>query len=440
MPLVKKDSDEERPNHNDVATAIIGFPGRRVITFEDTDEIFQYHQDDGITIYAPAENRLEYEIQEYVGEKTTQHYVTEVLAAIRRITRESRDIVNQNTNLIPLANGVLDTKTMQLQAYSKEQVFLKKHPIEFNPAALCPKTEKFLDEVAPNETAKKTLKEMAGYCFFRHYKFQTVFLLVGEGANGKSTFLNLLTSLVGSDNISNKPLQALTNYMFSIGGLFGKSANVFADLPQKNFNDTGILKALSGGDYVEAEIKHKGSIKFRNHAKLIASCNEIPQSPDDSDAFYRRWIIIPFQNKFEGKNDNKNLIEELTTKEELAGFFNEAIRAYLMAEQRGAFSYSPTSLEKKKTYLAYSNNIKLFCDEKLEQDVSSEMTKHDIYQGYVSWCGEMRFPPKNQVWFYRELRKIFGETVYQSRRDGVLRMAGISWKKEDDVEGLKAFE
>jgi putative DNA primase/helicase len=438
MPMLNP-NPEERPNHNDVANAIIHFPGRRIITFEDTDEIFQFHKDEGITVYEPAENHLEYEVQEYVGEKTTTHYVSEVLATIRRLTREPRDIINQNQNLIPLANGILDTNTMLMKDYEKEFVFLRKHPINYNPAATCPKINQFLEEVSPDKQAMQTLKELVGYCYFRHYKFQTVFLLVGEGANGKSTFLNLLNAMLGSENVCNKPLQALTNYMFSQGSLFGKNANIFADLPQKNFNDTGILKALSGGDYIEAEIKHKGSIKFKNYAKLIASCNEIPQSPDDSEAFYRRWIIIPFPNKFEGSGAKKSLIDELTTPEELSGFFAEAIVSYLEAEKRGAFSYAPTTLEKKKAYLTHSNNVRLFCDERLEPDVSNEITKQEIYSTYCDWCKVLRLQPKNSVWFYREIRKLFGESVYQTRRDGVLRMAGIGWKKEDDPEGLAAF-
>jgi putative DNA primase/helicase len=328
---------------------------------------------------------------------------------------------------------------MLMRDYSKEFVFLRKHPINYNPTAACPKINQFLEEVSPDKQATQTLKELVGYCYFRHYKFQTVFLLVGEGANGKSTFLNLLNAMLGSENVCNKPLQALTNYMFSQGSLFGKNANIFADLPQKNFNDTGILKALSGGDYIEAEIKHKGSIKFKNYAKLIASCNEIPQSPDDSEAFYRRWIIIPFPNKFEGSGAKKGMIDELTTPDELSGFFGEAIVAYLEAEKRGAFSYAPTTLEKKKAYLTHSNNVRLFCDESLEPDVSSEITKQEIYSTYCDWCKKLRLPPKNSVWFYREIRKLFGESVYQTRRDGVLRMAGIGWKKEDDPEGLAAF-
>lgn len=422
---------KEKLNPNDLAEYIIYYPGRKIITFQDTDEILRYDEQNQTGVYKPAKTEIEYELQELAESGCSKHLVEETLAAIRRQTRVSRDIISTNPYLIPMQNCIYDATTKTTMPYSKEHIFLHKHPIEYNPQATCPKINKFLTEIAGKEKDIMLLKEMVGYCFIRHYHFENIFLLVGEGANGKSTFINILSEILGEESVAHKSFQLLTNYLFGANTLFGKNANLFADLPQRAFTDTGMLKALSGTDKIETEIKFKGSISFRNYAKLIGSCNEAPESPDDSDAFYRRWVIIPFPNKFEGKNEVKGLYEQLITPEELSGFFNETINAYLAAEQKGEFSYNATTQEKKKQYLGYSNNVKAFCEECLEQDDNAEIPKSELYTEYKAYCQKQRLKEKSLVWFFRALYKTFGGAVRQSRKEKVFVVTGIAFKEDE---------
>jgi putative DNA primase/helicase len=107
--------------------------------------------------------------------------------------------------------------------------------------------------------------------------------------------------------------------------LYGKLANIYADLPAIALKETGIFKMLTGGDTISGEHKFKPRFYFKNYAKLIFSCNQIPQTPDDSDAFYRRWIIVNFPHQFLDADQNtdknlvadKNLLAKLTTTSEL---------------------------------------------------------------------------------------------------------------------------
>ena len=146
------------------------------------------------------------------------------------------------------------------------------------------------------------LQEIIGYCLYKGYPIQKAIMLVGSGSNGKSVFIQLLQHFLGVYHCASNSLQKLAVNRFSLSSLHGKLANLFADLSSSSLSDTSIFKMLTGGDLIQAEKKFKDEFSFTNYAKLIFSANAIPKSPDDSDAFFRRWIIIVFPFKFTGKN------------------------------------------------------------------------------------------------------------------------------------------
>ena len=82
--------------------------------------------------------------------------------------------------------------------------------------------------------------------------------------------------------------------------------NYFADLQDFALTQTGIFKDLTGDDEISAEIKFKQKhITFNNTTKFAFSCNKIPENKnDDSDAFWRRWIIVQFTQTFDDEKGN----------------------------------------------------------------------------------------------------------------------------------------
>ena len=94
--------------------------------------------------------------------------------------------------------------------------------------------------------------------------------------------------------------------------LRGKLANVCGDLPQKPIEDTGLLKQLTGEDDITADIKFKEAITFKNYARLLFSCNQMPTSySDKSEAFYNRLLIIPFNNVKKESEMDRELKDKL---------------------------------------------------------------------------------------------------------------------------------
>src|SRR5215469_9171016 len=197
--------------------------------------------------------------------------------------------------------GLLNIHTLEFTEHSPNYLSLVQLPIKYDPKAICSNVLKFLGQVLKPKDVFTAL-ELFGYCLYRTSKYQKALLCVGKGANGKSTFLLLFEHFLGKKNTGHVSLQDIASNRFATAGLYGKLANVFADLKNDKLANTGVFKMLVSGDPMKAEKKHCQPFDFENYAKLFFSANQIPQSEDKSYAYFRRWIIFFFENIFEGDN------------------------------------------------------------------------------------------------------------------------------------------
>jgi len=170
----------------------------------------------------------------------------------------------------------------------------------------------------------RTAIELLAYTFYRDYPFEIITVLFGYGANGKSVFTGLLTALHGAKNVSNVPLSAMLEDRFALSDLEGKSVNIDTELTGTRIRDTSALKKVTGRQPIRIQRKNEKAYDTLIYAKLFFSANQIPSAYDESDAFFRRKVILGFPNKFEGNKDDPDLLKKLTTEEELSGIFNVA--------------------------------------------------------------------------------------------------------------------
>lgn len=405
---------------------------QNIITLDDTDEMFWFSEK---KIYTPAETRLKTYIQEQVGSEVSTHKANEVLNTIRRATYEQRTVFNPPLNLIPLENKIFDFETETLIDYGPEHKFLAKHPIQLTeiPEETTNPISEWLTTITDKQENEVMLKELMGYCFYRAMPFQNFFLLVGSGANGKSVYLNILQEMLGRQNVSGISLQQLAdhNNRFITGELYLKNANIFGDLSPTGMKDVGRLKELTGDDVITSDRKFKGVFSFRNYSKIIASCNAIPETPEFSDAFFRRPIIINFPYSFEGKED-RTLFQKLATPENMSLFFLDSIRAFKEAISNNKLIRNESIEEKKKLYLHYSNSARAFIELKLEYDPDSELETQEIYLKYKEFCKAEKLVVRDERWFFIDLYRAFGNRVYKKRRETIgIRsyvICGLFWK------------
>jgi len=358
-----------------------------------TDEwLFRYIPEKGV-YDKEGEAYLKGQIIAKIGKHLSINRQNETINYVKVSTFKNVEEDKSLQKYIVLKNGVLDLNSKKLLPFNPEMFILNAIDIEYKPEANCKRFKEFLNEVT-KENDQKVLQEFAGFCLLRNYRYQKCLLLVGEGANGKSTFLETLRKLVGEENVCNEPLQTLITNRFALGQLYGKIANIYPDLPDIALKNTGYFKMLTGNDTITGEHKFKNRFSFRNYAKLIFSCNKIPQTPDDTTAFFRRWIIINFPNQFLDDNPktDKRLLEKLTTPEELSGILNWALEGLERLLIQDRFSTNETVEETRARYLQASDPVKAFAETCIEVDAGHVETKDDVYKAFIEYCAENNLP------------------------------------------------
>jgi putative DNA primase/helicase len=256
---------------------------------------------------------------------------------------------------------------------------------------------------------------------WREFPFHKYILFNGDGRNGKGTILRLIKRLLGSENISGESLHRILDNRFAVAELYGKLANTDADMSTEALRNTGILKKLTGGDPIPAERKFKPPFKFVNHAKLLFSANEIPQTPDETDAFFARLIIINFPKQFiEGANADPYLFEKISTDKELSGFLYILLKRLPKVLKRGIFTASSSIPENYDKYILSSDPIRAFdeaCIRIDKDDSTRKISKEVVYQAYRNFCLNKKVSIESEQSFSRRLKETRGYQDKQARND-----------------------
>ncbi len=315
-----------------------------------------------------------------------------------------------------------------------------------------PQIGKLIYEILPSRQAVRCFYELLGYCLYRGYPIHKAFMFVGEGSNGKSTLLNLMKMFLGTENTSSIPLQCLCEDRFSRAELHGKMLNYFADLKDIALTETGEFKALTGGDQISAEMKFKQKrITFTNTAKFAFSCNKIPENKgDDSDAFWRRWIIVQFTQSFDDEKGNvkHDILEHLFDYDDL-GFDKDREFVALLAHailglkrllKNGKFSSDGIIVidGKEKVRDAWTRNdvVRGFNEECIMQGEYTPKSK--IFDAYLTYQKETfpNMPPLDMGVFHRKLRKHVAVYDTQVTIDGqrVNCYGGIALKPKENKD------
>jgi putative DNA primase/helicase len=316
--------------------------------------------------------------------------------------RRPTDAVNPNPYIINLRNGLYNALDGTLSKHSPDYLSTIQLRASHDPTAQCPRFTQFLIETLDPDDIL-IIQEIFGYCLVPINKAQKAFVLVGEPGAGKSVLLLTLNQvLLGQRNVSNIPWQNLTD-RFNKAELFGKLANIFADLPTKNIYDSGIFKALVGEDIVNAERKGKDPFNFQPTARLLFSCNSIPRNyGDKSEGFYRRLIIIRFSKSVPEKQRDPMLLDKF--KEEANGILLFALEGLTrLISNKFQFSESARSRVELDQYRIDSNSTLSFIADMCEIKPDATIERMDLYTKYREYCKNAGLIPYSQKAFHRDL-------------------------------------
>lgn len=147
------------------------------------------------------------------------------------------------------------------------------------------------------------------------------------------------------------------------------------------------------------------AFEFENYAVGIYSTNEIPESSDKTNAYWRRWVFIPFLRVFEGENKDKDLKEKLTTESEVSGLLNLALIGVKLIEQDGGFDEQDVDEIRQRWTLGIST-LNEFIRERCVLGDDEKVTTADFQDAYRRYCREKDLDSMDETRLGIELKRI----------------------------------
>ena len=322
------------------------------------------------------------------------------------------------SNVLNLKNGLFDVTADTLSPHSPGHLSPVQLPVAFDPAATCPLWESFAARVLPSDCQTLPVEVVAS-AMRGEITDQTAVLLVGSGENGKSTLLEAVIAFLGRENVSTLSLQRLEDDKFAVVRLLGKLANVCADLPSDHLAGTSIFKALTGGDRLTAERKFQGSFEFSPFARLLFSTNHYPSSKDASHAFFRRWLVIPFDAVLDPREKIPNLAARLATPGELSGVLNRALAVLPGLLKRGGFTHSESTQAALMEFREMTDPLAAWLDRFTVLSPDGMVSKKDLAISYNAASETANRPSMTSKAFLAAVRRL-RPTI----KDGQRRISG----------------
>ena len=371
-------------------------------------------------IYVPGQSEIESAMISHLPQLNKAKRA-EVMSYLDILIRENTQPAS--ANFIAFRNGLFNVADDSFISFTHDYVITNKIDWDYNPNAYWEATDEVLNNVTCNDhEIRSLLEEMIGYCFFRRNELGKAFILTGSGSNGKSTFLNMLKTLLGKRNLSALDLKKL-NDRFSTVMMFGKLANISDDISDEFIADSAEFKKIVTGETIDAEHKGQPKFDFDPYVKLISSANSVPRmgKGKDSSAILRRLVIIPFNAKFDSSNPNfKPFIgDSLKGQESMEYLIQLGIQGLKRVLTNRAFTSSKKVQEELDEYEETNNPILGFFKECENEDFEFENEPtNKVYKRYQEYCLSNTLTQMSNGEFSKQVKKHFNFAIVDKKIQG----------------------
>lgn len=308
---------------------------------------------------------------------------------------------------INLANGtfVITKEKQYLKPFDANDFMLYKLDFDYNPDQDAPKFQKYLDRVLPDKSRQMVLSEYMGYVFVKNsvLKLEKALILYGDGHNGKSVFFDIILKALGTENISNYSLQSLTDEKgYHRSMLSDKILNYASEISTK-LNQT-TFKMLVSGEPIEARQIYGRPFILTDYARLIFNTNVLPKDIENNEGFFRRFLIIPFDQVITEQEKDVDLANSII-RNELSGVFNWILDGLKRVLEQGGFTKSEAIENALKEFKLNSDSVNLFLDDgNYRPSEDKYISLKTFYEYYREYCKESGYTACSLKTFAARLR------------------------------------
>ncbi len=331
--------------------------------------------------------------------------------------------------LVNFINGTLELETGVFRNHSQDDYCSIQLPYPYLSDAKCPRFIQFIKEITAEDTKRQeNLQFLSGYTLLSDCRYEKIFVLTGEGSNGKTIFTKVLEKLYGEENVTHIDPQGMTEAFERIH-LRSSLINIAGEIKSDLSSTEEKLKQLASGESIQACYKGKDHIQFRPRAKLVFCCNGQLRASDTSDGLARRLTIIDFPCKFVDFPDKDDPYQhkkdvELIGKllEELPGIFNWCYQGYKDLLKFNGFTETDEHQQLMKNFRMSSNPIECFVEDLLD-DPPKRISRYDLYRKYSNWCEYNGHKPLSSTRFHPEFRRVT-KKIFEEYRTRVMNANG----------------
>lgn len=293
---------------------------------------------------------------------------------------------DRNKGLLNLRNGILNLARRELVPHDRARYITRMAQVDYDPAAQAPVWEAFIQSVTGGDAQlAEYLQVMVGYCLCGSTREQCMFFLYGDGANGKSTFLETLAKMLG-DYCMNAQADTIASTRSRSSGAAR--------------SDVARLKG--------ARFQYGKEFEFRPEFKLVEATNHLPKIHGTDVGIWRRIRLVPFTQSIPEEKQDILLPQKLEA--ELPGILNwalDGLQKWLANSQGGRRHGLPACAAVDSAVSAYKQDqdrIAAFLADCTEPAEGSTVQASVLFRTYLNWCSE-----NNEKW--RMANKQFGMEV-----------------------------
>ena len=290
--------------------------------------------------------------------------------------------------LLNCLNGTVDLKTGKLLSHDRQVLITKLAPVQFDENAQCPLWLSFLNRIMNgNDNLISFLQRAVGYSLTGDTSEQCLFIFYGAGANGKSTFLQTINSMLGdyatqtpTETLLVKQKGAIPN---DVARLKGARFVTASEAENGQRLAESLIKQMTGGDTISARFLHQEWFDFDPTHKIFLGTNHKPVINGTDEAIWRRIRLVPFEVTIPEPERDRNLIHKL--EDELPGILAWAVKGCLQWQEEGLGIPEEVKVA-TQSYRCEMDILADFISDCCTIDESASVAVKDLYEAYRRWC------------------------------------------------------
>jgi putative DNA primase/helicase len=318
------------------------------------------------------------------------------------------DDLDANHWLLNVQNGTIDVLTGEFREHRQEEMITKIANVEYDPQADCPLWKQFIREIMNFKPELiNFLQTAAGWAMTGNIEEQTMFILYGSGANGKTTFLNTILYLLGdyglatpTETFMKKSGDQNTN---DIARLRGTRFVTTTETEQGRRLSEPLIKKITGNDQMTARFLYGEYFNFTPTFKIFMATNHKPVIKGTDHGIWRRIKLIPFTTRIEEEKQDKNL--EMKLKAEASGILNWILEGTARWRKEG-LKAPAAILNATDEYRAEMDVIGNFLKERCVQKKEGSIRIRELYKAYAEWCDDNKEHAVSERFFTMRLKEM----------------------------------